>query len=133
MFRYHLLIVLLTWRLRTFFISLFQSPVQLTELIIIFDSEYTIFIGLCKSLFLLVINNNPISNFKYLNFKRHLHPKYLHLKDLHLKYLHLKDWCWSWNSNTLATWCEELTHWKRPWCWERLKVEGEGDNRGRDG
>ena len=25
-----------------------------------------------------------------------------------------KDWCWSWNSNTLATWCEELTHWKRP-------------------
>ena len=27
----------------------------------------------------------------------------------------------------LATWCEELTHLKRPWCWERLKVEGEGD------
>ena len=27
-----------------------------------------------------------------------------------------KDWCWSWNSNTLATWCKELTHWKRPWC-----------------
>ena len=25
-----------------------------------------------------------------------------------------KDWCWSWNSNTLATWCEELTHWKDP-------------------
>ena len=39
----------------------------------------------------------------------------------------------SWNSNTLATWCEELTHWKRPWCWERLKVGGEGDNRGWDG
>ena len=41
-------------------------------------------------------------------------------------------WCWSWNSNTLATWCEELTHWKRPWCWERLKA-WEGDNRGWDG
>ena len=27
-----------------------------------------------------------------------------------------KDWCWSWNSNTLAIWCKELTHWKRPWC-----------------
>ena len=27
----------------------------------------------------------------------------------------------------LATWCKELTHWKRPWCWERLKV-GEGDD-----
>ena len=26
-----------------------------------------------------------------------------------------KDWCWSWNSNTLDTWCEELTLWKRPW------------------
>ena len=25
----------------------------------------------------------------------------------------LKDWCWSWNSNTLATWCKELTHLKR--------------------
>ena len=34
------------------------------------------------------------------------------------------------NSNTLATWCEELTHWKRPWCWERLRAGGEGDNRG---
>ena len=34
--------------------------------------------------------------------------------------------------NTLATWCKELTHWKRPWCWERLKAGGEGDNRGWD-
>ena len=35
--------------------------------------------------------------------------------------------------NTLSTWCEELTHLKRPWCWERLKVRGEGDDRGWDG
>ena len=35
--------------------------------------------------------------------------------------------------NTLATWCEELTHWKRPWCWEGLKAGGEGDNGGWDG
>ena len=34
------------------------------------------------------------------------------------------------SSNTLATWCEELTHWKRPSCWERLKAGGEGDDRG---
>ena len=47
--------------------------------------------------------------------------------------IHWKDWCWSWNSNTLANWCEELTHWKRPWCWERLRAGGEGDNRGWDG
>ena len=38
-----------------------------------------------------------------------------------------------WNSNTLATWCEELTHLKRLWCWERLKAGGEGDDRGWDG
>ena len=40
--------------------------------------------------------------------------------------IYWKDWCWSWSSNTLATWCEELTHWKRPWCWERLRTGGEG-------
>ena len=47
--------------------------------------------------------------------------------------IHWKDWCWSCNSNTLAIWCKELTHWKRPWCWERLKAGGEGDGRGWDG
>ena len=47
--------------------------------------------------------------------------------------VHWKDWGWSWISNTLATWCKELTHFKRPWCWERLKVGGEGDDRGWDG
>ena len=41
-------------------------------------------------------------------------------------------WYWSWNSNTLATWCEELTHLKRPWCWKRLRAGGEGDDGGWD-
>ena len=36
------------------------------------------------------------------------------------------------DSNTLATWCEELTHLKRPWCWETLKMR-EGDHREQDG
>ena len=35
--------------------------------------------------------------------------------------------------NTLATWWEELTHWKRPWCWEGLGAGGEGDDRRWDG
>ena len=48
-------------------------------------------------------------------------------------WVHWKDWCWSWNSNTLATSCEELTHWKRAWCWEGLGAGGEGDDRGWDG
>ena len=46
--------------------------------------------------------------------------------------VHWKDWCWRWNSNTLATSCEELTHWKRFWCGEGLGA-GEGDDRGWDG
>ena len=47
--------------------------------------------------------------------------------------IHWKDWCWSWNSTILATWWEELTHLKRPWCWERLKAGGEEEDRRWDG
>ena len=54
----------------------------------------------------------------------------VHPKKKSVLNIHRKDWCWSWNSNTLATWCEELTHLKRPWCWERLKAAGEGNDRG---
>ena len=57
----------------------------------------------------------------------------VHPKGKSVQGVHWKDWCWSWNSSTLATWCEELTHWKRPWCWERLKKGGEEGNRGWDG
>ena len=42
-------------------------------------------------------------------------------------------WWWSWNSNTLTTSSKELTHWKRPWCWEKLGAGGEGDDRTWDG
>ena len=48
--------------------------------------------------------------------------------------------CWIFTGRTEAealifeaTWLEELTHWKRPWCWERLKAGGEGNDRGWDG
>ena len=44
-----------------------------------------------------------------------------------------REWCWSWNSSTLATSWEELTHWKRIWWWEGLGAGGEGDDRGWDG
>ena len=55
------------------------------------------------------------------------------MTDAYVLNIHWKDWCWSWNSNTLATWCKELTRLKRPWCWERLSAGGEGENRGWDG
>ena len=61
------------------------------------------------------------------------------IKPVHLKgrksvlNIYWKDQCWSWNSNTLAIWCEGLTYLKRPWCWERLKAGREGDDRGSDG
>ena len=44
-----------------------------------------------------------------------------------------REWCWSWNSSTLATLWEELTPWKRLWCWEGLGAGREGDDRGWDG
>ena len=47
--------------------------------------------------------------------------------------IHWEDWCWRWSSNILATWYEEPTPWKRPWCWERLKAKVEGGSRGWDG
>ena len=48
------------------------------------------------------------------------------IQPIHSEGDHWKGWYWSWNFNTLVTWCEELTHWKRPWCWERFKAGGEG-------
>ena len=46
--------------------------------------------------------------------------------------IHWKGWCWSWSSNTWATWYEKLAHWKRLWCWEKLRAR-EGGYRGLDG
>ena len=40
--------------------------------------------------------------------------------------IHWKDWCWSWSSNTRATWCEEPSHWKRAWCWKDWGQEERG-------
>ena len=40
--------------------------------------------------------------------------------------IHWKDWSWSWNSNTMATWCEELIHLKRLWCGKDWRWEEKG-------
>ena len=52
------------------------------------------------------------------------------------RWTQLSNWtdrCWIWSSNPLTVWWEEPSHWRRPWCWERLKAGGEGDDRGWDG
>ena len=51
------------------------------------------------------------------------------LKEINPEYS-LENCCWSWSSNTLTTWCEELIHWKIFWCQETLKTKGEGECRG---
>ena len=38
----------------------------------------------------------------------------VHPKGNWLLNIHWKDWCWSWSSNPLDTWCEELVHWRNP-------------------
>ena len=53
------------------------------------------------------------------------------LRKINPEYL-LEDWCWSWNCSILVIWLKQLTHWKSPWCCERLRAEEEGI-RGWDG
>ena len=55
----------------------------------------------------------------------------LYGKEIHP--VHPRGVIWSWNSNTLVTWCEELIHLKRPWFWERSRAGGEGDDGGWEG
>ena len=53
------------------------------------------------------------------------------LEEVSPEYL-LEGLSWSWNYNTLTTWCKELTHWKRLWCCEGPKAGGKEDDRGWD-
>ena len=50
-----------------------------------------------------------------------------------LIFIHWNDWSWICSSHNLAIWCQEVSHSKRPWCWERLKKGKEGYDRGWDG
>ena len=66
----------------------------------------------------------------YMTFCSTLKTQWWKSQELFLPNIHWKDRCWS--SNTLVTWYEEPSHWKRLWCWERLKAGGEADDRGWD-
>ena len=89
------------------------------------------------------IDGETVSNFIFLGSKITADGNFSPLDCKEIQPVHLKgsqSWVffrksqdWSWNSNTLATSCEELTHWKRSWCLEGLRAGGEGDDRGWDG
>ena len=85
----------------------------------------------CKSWILKKAEHWRIDAFELWCWGRHLRVPWTARTSQSKRKSTLKDWCWS--SNTLATGCEELTCWKKPWCWERLKARGEGDDRGWDG
>ena len=88
----------------------------------------------CESCTIKKTEHRRIDAFKQWHWRRLLRVSWtarrsnqLILKEINLN-IHWKDWCWNWGSNTLATWCKSW-----PWCWERLKAGGEGDDRRRDG
>ena len=54
------------------------------------------------------------------------------LKEINSEYS-LEELMLNLNSKMLVTWCKEPKHWKRPWCWEKLKAKGKGGSRGWDG
>ena len=67
-----------------------------------------------------------IDAFKFWHWRRLLRVQTSQFYRKSILNIYSKDWCWSWSSNTLTIWCEEPTHWKRPWCQERFKAKGEG-------
>ena len=85
------------------------------------------------------ISRRNVNNLRYADDTTLMAESKEELKSLFLKVeeesfkARLKVTIQSWNSNTLATWWEELIHWKRSWFWERLKMGEEGDDRGWDG
>ena len=73
-----------------------------------------------------------LSDWTELNWRKRKEIKLVSLKG-NQPWILWKDWCWSWSSDTLTTWCEQPTHWKGPWYWENLRAGGEGVDRRWDG
>ena len=74
------------------------------------------------------IARRNINNFRYADYTTLIAESEEELKSLlKMKWkksilnIHWKDWCLSWSSNPLATWCKEVTHWW-PWWWEWLRA-----------
>ena len=128
----------LYWELNLIFMLVaMHTPFHLTAAFL--PSAYMIFLPFHDSWSIKKAEHQRVDDFKLWCWKRLLGVPWTAgrsnqsiLKEIILN-IHWKDWCWSWSSNTLATYSEELTHWKRPWCWERLREWGEGGNRGWDG
>ena len=83
----------------------------------------------CKSWIIKKVECQRINAFELLCWRRLLRVPWTArrsnqsiLKEISLN-IHWQDWCWSWNSNTLATWRKDSTHWKRPWCWDDRRLQ----------
>jgi len=118
------------WHLQGF------SPIRLchlwTNIILLFSFpiwmpfiSFSCLIALCKSSSAIVKEVVKSSIFVF----------FLTLEEKLLVFHHWvwQDWCWSWRSYTLATWCEDPTHWKRSWYRERLRAGGDRGNKKWDG
>ena len=74
-----------------------------------------------------------LDTYYYICVLQHTHYKCIIMYKKSTLNIHWKDWCWSWSSNTLATWCEELTHWKDLDAGKDWRLEEKADNREWDG
>ena len=108
----------------------------LTKVWIVQDMIFPVVIYVCESLTIKKTAHCSIDIFEFWCWRRLLRVPWTARRSIQsiLKAINPEyswnDWCWSWISNTLTNWCKELTHWKRLWCWERMKAKGEGGGRG---
>ena len=108
----------------------------LTEVHIVKAVVFPVVLYRCESWTIKKAEHQRIDAFELWSLRKTLESplEYKEIKPGNPKYkstlnIHWRDWCWSLNSNTLANWCEEPTHWKRSWCWEILRAGGEGNDR----
>ena len=116
-----------------------QRYYLLTKLYTVKAMVFPVVIYRCESWNIMKAEHRRVDVFKLWCWRRLLRVSWIArrsnksvLKEINPEWI-WKDWCWNWSFKVLVTWCEELTHWKKPWCWERLKAKGEVGSRGWDG
>ena len=108
-----------TWALGELLDSVLKSRdiTTLTKVCLVKAMVFLVVRYRCKSWILKKAEHWRIDAFELWCWRRHLRVPWTARTSQSKRKSTLKDWYWS--SNTLATWCEELTRWKKPWCRER--------------